>query len=231
MNEHTFSRRASSAISRRAFIQTSVAAGGGFLLGFHIPAFAARVEPKPWSTPTNGVEINAWLTIDPDGRVTIRVPHTEMGQGALTSVSMMIAEELDVDWANVQAVFADANRHLRNNKEYKVMSTHGSMLVRFQHPHIMQAGASARERLKEAAAREWGVARSQVQARLGVLEAGRRKGTYAQFATAAARITLDQEPAIKTPDQWWLLGKPMPRLDVAPKTDGSAAFAIDTRLP
>ncbi|WP_348240331.1 molybdopterin cofactor-binding domain-containing protein, partial [Salmonella enterica] len=80
------------------FIQTSVAAGGGLLLGFHIPTFAARVEPKPWQTPTNGVEINAWLTIDKDGRVTIRVPHTEMGQGALTSVSMMIAEELDVEW-------------------------------------------------------------------------------------------------------------------------------------
>lgn len=218
-------------VSRRAFIQTSVAAGGGLLLGFHLPAFAARVEPKPWSTPTNGVEINAWLTIDKEGRVTIRVPHTEMGQGALTSVSMMIAEELDVDWANVQAVFADANRHLRNNREYKVMSTHGSMLVRLQHPHIMQAGASARERLKEAAARAWGVERSQVSARLGVLESGRRKATYAEFATAAAGITLDQEPAIKTPDQWWLLGKSTPRLDIAPKTDGSAAYAIDTRLP
>ena len=219
-------------LSRRTFIQTSLAAGGGMLLGFHIPdVFAARVEPQPWKTPTNGVEINAWLTIDSKGGVTVRVPHTEMGQGALTSVAMMIAEELNVAWSKVQAVFADPNRHLRNNNEYKVMSTHGSMLVRLQHPHIMQAGASARERLKEAAAQAWGVERAAVEAKVGMLSAGRRSATYAEFATAAAKITLAQEPAIKTPDQWWLLGNSTQRLDIPAKVDGSAAFAIDTRLP
>jgi isoquinoline 1-oxidoreductase beta subunit len=219
-------------LSRRTFIQTSLAAGGGLLLGFHMPdVFAARVEPQPWKTPTNGVEINAWLTIDSNGGVTIRVPHTEMGQGALTSVAMMIAEELNVEWSKVQAVFADPNRHLRNNNEYKVMSTHGSMLVRLQHPHIMQAGASARERLKEAAAQAWGVERAAVDAKLGMLRAGRRSATYADFATAAAKITLAQEPAIKTRDQWWLLGNSTQRLDIPAKVDGSAAFAIDTRLP
>lgn len=129
-------------LTRRAFIQTSVSAGGGLLLGFHLPnLFAARVEPQPWKEPTDGVEINAWLTIDRDGTVTIRVPHTEMGQGALTSVSMLIAEELHVDWSKIQAVFADANRHLTRGQEYKTMITHGSALVRIQHPHIMQAGA------------------------------------------------------------------------------------------
>src|SRR5688500_6125323 len=118
-------------VSRRTFIRTSIAAGGGLLLGFHLPyALPATVEPQPWKTRTRGVEINAWLTIGKDGTVTIRVPHTEMGQGALTSVSMMIAEELNVDWSKVQAVFADPNRHLRNNNEYKVMSTHGWQLVR-----------------------------------------------------------------------------------------------------
>jgi isoquinoline 1-oxidoreductase subunit beta len=219
-------------LSRRTFIQSSLAAGGGLAIGFHIPdVFAARVESQPWTTPTSGVEINAWLTIDKDGLVTIRVPHTEMGQGALTSVSMMIAEELNVDWTKIQAVFADPNRHLRNNREYKVMSTHGSMLVRLQHPHIMQAGASARERLKEAAAQAWGVERSTIEAKLGRLTAGRRSGTYAQFASAAAKIALTEEPAITTPDRWWLLGKSKQRLDVPLKVDGSAAFAIDTRLP
>ena len=102
--------------------------------------------------------------------VTVRVPHTEMGQGALTSVAMLIAEELNVDWSKIQTVFADANRHVTQGREYKVMSTHGSQLVRLQHPHIMQAGASARERLKEAAAQAWGVDRSAVEAKLGVLK-------------------------------------------------------------
>jgi len=105
------------------------------------------------------------------------------------------------------------------------------MLVRLQHPHIMQAGASARERLKEAAAQAWGIERSQIDAKLGVLKAGRRSGTYAQFASAAAQLQLPEEPAIKTPDQWWLLGKSQQRLDIPQKVDGSAAYAIDTRLP
>jgi len=98
-------------LSRRALIQTSVGAAGGLLLGFHVPdAHAAKTESRPWTTPTKGVEVNAWLAIDPDGTVTIRVPHTEMGQGGMTSVALMIAEELDVEWSKVQAVFAELER-------------------------------------------------------------------------------------------------------------------------
>jgi isoquinoline 1-oxidoreductase beta subunit len=219
-------------VSRRAFLKVSVAAGGGMILGFHVPgAMAASVQAQPWTTPPEGAEINAWLAIDAEGNVTIRVPHTEMGQGALTAVSMMIAEELNVEWSRVRAVFADANRHIRNNNEYRTMFTAGSAVVRTQHPHIMQAGASARERLKEAAARAWGVERSAVEAKLGVLRSGDRSGPYAEFATAAAGITLPREPAIKSPDQWWLLGQPLKRLDVDVKSDGSAMYAIDIRVP
>jgi isoquinoline 1-oxidoreductase beta subunit len=219
-------------LSRRSFIHTSAMAGGGMMIGFHIPsAFAAKTESKPWTTPTKGVEINAWLTIDANGVTTIRSPHTEMGQGGMTSVALMIAEELDVEWSKVQVVFADPNRHLRNNKEYKVMSTHGSQLVRLQHPHIMQAGASARERLKEAASKAWGVDRSKVEAKQGMLRSGNRTGTYAEFATAAAQIKLDKEPEIKKPNEWWLLGKPHQRLDIPHKVNGSAQYAMDTRVP
>jgi isoquinoline 1-oxidoreductase beta subunit len=218
-------------VSRRAVIRTMVGAGGGLLLGFHVPgALAAVVAPRPWTTTTDGQEINAWLTIDRDGAVTVRVPHTEQGQGALTSVSMMIAEELDVPWQSVHAVFADMNRHVNRGGEYVVTSTHGSQLVRLQHPHIMQAGASARERLKAAAAMAWGVDRADVAARQGVLSAGGRHAAYAEFAAAAAEVTLDEEPAISKPGDWWLLGKPTPRLDVAVKVNGSAQYTIDTRL-
>ncbi len=221
-----------SAVTRRDFLKVSVAAGGGLLIGFHIPeADAASVQAKPWTAPPQGAEINAWLAIDAKGNVTIRVPHTEMGQGALTSVAMMIAEELDVDWTRVRAVFADPNRHLRNDNEYTTMFTAGSALVRRQHPHIMQAGASARERLKEAAARAWDVERSAIRARLGTLTTGSRAGTYAEFATAAAASTLAEEPAIKKPGEWWLLGNPTKRLDVDVKSDGSAVYAIDAQLP
>src|SRR5690606_20544593 len=129
----------------------------------------------------------------------------------------------------VHAVFADMNRHVNDGGEYVVTSTHGSQLVRQQHPHIMQAGASARERLKEAAAKAWGVDRSEVTAKQGILASGSKRGTYAEFATAAAGATLEREPAIKTPEEWWLLGKPTARLDAAVKVDGSARFAIDAR--
>ncbi len=221
-------------ITRRNFIVTTVAAGGGMMVGFHwATANAAAINAKPWLNPTDkdGVEVNAWLTIDPEGIVTIRVPHTEQGQGALTSVPMMIAEELHVDWKQVRAVFADANRHVRNNNEYINMSTSGSNVVRSRHPHLMQAGASARERLKEAAAKAWGVPRNQVVAKDSTLTSGNRRGTYAEFATAAAGIRLEEEPKIKKPEEWWLLGQSIQRLDVPLKVNGSAQYSIDTRLP
>jgi isoquinoline 1-oxidoreductase beta subunit len=219
-------------VTRRQFLKVTTAAGGGLLIGFYLPRLeAATVNAKPWTAPPQGAEINAWLAIDADGNVTIRVPHTEMGQGALTSVAMMIAEELNVDWTRVRAVFADPQRHLLNDNEYKSMNTSGSAVVRRQHPHIMQAGASARERLKEAAARAWGVERSQVEAKLGTLKAGQRSGSFAEFATAASKITLPEEPAIKKPGDWWLLGKPLKRLDVEVKSNGSAVYAIDVQVP
>ena len=219
-------------LSRRRFIQTAASAAGGLTLGFHIPvAKAAMTGARPITAMPEGVEINAWLSIDTAGLVTIRVPHTEMGQGGMTSVAMLIAEELDCEWSKIQCVFADANRHVRNNKEYIVMSTHGSQLVRLQHPHLMLAGASARERLKEAAAQAWGVDRSAVEAKQGVLRSGNRSGTYGEFASAAAKIKLAKEPVIKTPAQWTLLGKPRQRMDIPHKVDGSAHYAIDTRVP
>ena len=221
-------------LSRRSFIRASVAAGGGLMLGFHMPvALAASISPRTQSTTTAvGTEINAWNVIDKDGTVTLRIPHTEQGQGGATSVAMLIADELNVDWSKIKTEFADANRHLRNNKEYKVMSTHGSQLVRLQHPHLMGAGASARERLKQAAAEAWGVDRSEIEAKLGVLTAGNRTATYGEFAEAAAKVKLDKEPEIQTdPAKWWLLGKPRQRLDIPNKVNGSAQYAIDTRVP
>ncbi len=221
-------------LSRRSFIQASAAVGGGLMLGFHMPdALAATISPKSSSTSTAvGTEINAWLVIDKDNTVTMRIPHTEMGQGGLTSVTMLIAEELNVDWSKIKTEWADANRHLRNNKEYKVMSTHGSQLVRLQHPHLMGAGASARERLKQAAAEAWGIDRSQITAKLGTLTAGNRTATYGEFAEAAAKVKLDKEPEISIdPTKWWLLGKPTQRLDIPNKVNGSAQYAIDTKVP
>ncbi|MGA0825929.1 MAG: molybdopterin cofactor-binding domain-containing protein [Gemmobacter sp.] len=221
-------------LSRRSFIRTAVTAGGGMILGFVIPGvpkvLAEGVLPEAWKDPAGGAEINAWLTIDKNSIVTVRCPHTEMGQGALTSVAMMVAEELNVPWANIRTVLADANRHVTQGEVYVNMSTGGSNLVRNRHPHIMQAGASARERLREAAAKKWKVTRDEVKAEQGVLTAGSNTGTYGEFAADAAKVKLDAEPSIKAYGDWWLVGTSVPRIDVAPKVDGSAIYPIDVRL-
>ena len=223
----------STTLSRRTLIRTMAGAGGGLLLGFVLPGATAAVSPpRSWTPMQDGAEINAWLAIDPQGEVTVRVPHSEQGQGGLTSVSMMVAEELDVPWARVRSVFADMNRHVNDGEPYKVTTTHGSQLVRLQHLHIMQAGASARERLRVAAARAWGIAPDAVVAHQGELSAAGHRGSYAEFASAAAAVTLEKEPGIETdPGKWWLLGKATPRVDVPLKVDGRAPYAIDVRLP
>jgi isoquinoline 1-oxidoreductase beta subunit len=220
-------------LSRRTFVTSALAAGGGLMLGFHVPVAQAAnlVMGDASKAPAEGAEINAWLTIDPKGVVTVRTPHTEMGQGGMTSVAQLVAEELNVPWKDVRAVLADANRHVNKGQEYKDMSTGSSNLVRNRHPHIMQAGASARERLREAAAQKWNVPREQVKAEQGMLSAGANKGGYGEFASAAANVKLAEEPKIKAYGDWWLLGKDVPRMDVAVKVDGSAIYPIDVRVP
>ena len=218
-------------LSRRTFLTSSVAVGGGLILGFQIPqAEAGGVNAEPWTSSAEGNEINAWLSISPEGIVTVRVPHTEMGQGALTSVSMLVAEELNVPWKDVRAVFASANRQVTRGEEYVNMSTGGSNLVRNRHPHIMQAGASARERLREAAAQKWGVNRDDVVADQGMLRAGNNLGTYGEFATSAGGVSLAEEPTIKKSKDWWLLGTDVARMDVDVKSNGSAIYPIDVKV-
>lgn len=211
--------------TRRNFLKISATAAGGLVIGFHMPS-KAQAEGLASST-----EINAWLSIDADNIVSIATPQTEMGQGAFTSVPMMVAEELDVPWENVRHVFADANRHVNNDNLYTTTSTGGSTTVSRRHPYIMQAGASARERLRQAAATRWDVPLDQVVAKQGMLSAGDKQGTYGQFAADAAAVTLEEEPKIKAYGDWWLLGTEVKRLDVALKTNGTAVFPIDVEVP
>lgn len=216
-------------ISRRFLLQCFAGAGGSMVLGFNIPAAnAAEYVPQPDMMTHD--EINAWIEIGADNMVTIRVPHTEQGQGGMTSVVQLVTEELDVPLDNVQAVFADMNRQVNEGEEYISTFTAGSALVRSQHPHLMLAGANARERLKEAAAQAWGVARGDVLAKQGMLTSGANSATYGEMAEAAAGVTLAEEPTIKAYGDWWLLGTDVPRIEVPSKVDGSAKYCIDTEL-
>ena len=169
----------------------------------------ARVNREPWLPPTEGgVEINPWIVIGEDDRVLIRVNQSEVGQGVLTSNPMMICEELECDWSKVQSIFADPNRHVRENNAYRRLYTAASSSVRLGRELYQQAGASARERLKAAAAQEWGVPVDEITTANSVLTHTPTGRTlrYGEVAAKAVAIKLDNEPAIKTPDRYTLIG-------------------------
>ena len=149
--------------------------------------------------------------IDPDETITIRIPHAEMGQGAGTANPMLVAEELECDWAKIKGEFASPNRNVRENNVYKDQNTVGSRGVATSWQYLQQAGASARARLVQAAANQWNVPASECVAENGAVlhKASNRSLTYGKLAPDAAKITLDKEPAIKTPDQFKLVGKPL----------------------
>src|SRR6266540_6066334 len=207
-------------INRRQFLLTTSVVGGAFVLGFFLPsrkAEAAIIAEKPWTPPTEGgTEVNAWLVIGNDDTVTIRVAQSEMGEGVFTSMPMLVAEELECDWTKVRAEYASANRSLRENRVYQRMATNGSGAVRRSREYLQQAGASARARLVTAAAQQWGVPTSDCRAESGTVihAASGRQVNYGAIAATAATVKLDAEPAIKTPDQYKLLGQSLHRLDV-----------------
>ncbi len=163
----------------------------------------------------------------------IRYQRSEMGQGSMTALPMIVTEELQCDWSKVRVEYASPNRNLRENKVYGAMNSSGSRSVRGSQAKMQQVGASARERLIAAAAAQWNVAPGDCTAANSVVThtASGRTLRYGELAPAAAKIKLAAEPAIKTPDKFTFIGTPMPRVDVPHKINGAAKFGIDTRLP
>src|SRR5271170_6782200 len=166
--------RVASTFSRRHFILTAATAAGGFMIGIGVAAdhaHAAVVSAQPWSDD-NGYaanEIDAWIAIDPDDSILIRYQRSEMGQGSMTALPMMITEELQCNWSKVRIEYASPNRNVRESKVYGDMFSHGSRTVRASLKKMQQVGASARERLVAAAAAKWGVAASECSAASSVV--------------------------------------------------------------
>jgi isoquinoline 1-oxidoreductase beta subunit len=228
-------------LDRREFIVATAVVSGG--LGLSIlphsaesaaPAVTGRVNPKPWLPPAEGgVEINPWVVIGPDDRVLIRVNQSDLGQGVLTSNPMMICDELGCDWSKVQSVYAEPNRHIRQHNLYDHLHTEASSSVRLGRVLYQQAGASARERLKAAAAEIWKVPAAEIDVKNSILT-HRPTGRTLRFGEVAARaatIHLDHEPAIKTPEQYTLIGSRVRRFDIELKSRAQAVYGIDMRLP
>ena len=229
-------------ISRREFVVTAAALGGGLALGLTFPKSdteaageTAKISGRPWESLAGkaDTEVSPWVVIAPDDTVTIRIGQSEMGQGVITSCAKMLAEELECDWSKVRAEYVSVNRHFRENRVYKRLVTTSSSSVRLGRPYLQQAGASARERLMAAAAQTWGVPRAELTVKDSVIthKPTGRTLRYGQVAQKAAAIKLAAEPKIKTPDQYTLLKKPTKLLDAPLKVDGSATYGIDVRLP
>ena len=221
-------------LTRRGFVFAGASAAGGLVIGVPLAA-EAGLQPALMAAGTNpDREMTAFLVIEPDNSVTVRVPHAELGQGTTTALAMLVAEELACDWAKVRVEYASANRNARaGGKLYGRMQTVGSSGLRTSVGMMQQAGASARERLKLAAAQRWKIDPADCTVASGkcLHKASNRSLDFGALAAAAAGVQMAAEPAIKTPEQYRLVGKWTPRLDTAVKLDGSAKFGLDARVP
>ena len=218
--------------SRRHFLKLSVTAaiGGGFLLGFGLPV---RGEIRDTLSQDAPFAPNAFLRIDRTGKVTFVMPVIEMGQGTYTSVPMLIAEELEVDVDKVAIEHSPPDDTIYVNPLIGVQMTGGSTAIRGTYIPLRRAGATARVMLVAAAAQRWEVEPSACIAQNGVVthRASGRTLSYGKLVDAAAKLPVPEDVALKDPAEFKLIGTPHRRLDATVKSDGSAKFGIDTRLP
>ena len=226
-------------LSRRAFIKGGLSAGGGLLLGLHLPARAQMLDAGPGlaggdERAAGSFEPNAFVRIGADDSVTVISKHLEMGQGSYTGLATLVAEELDAAWSQIRVEGAPADAGRYNNLFWgQAQGTGGSTAIANSFQQMRQAGAAARAMLVSAAAERWGVPAAEIQVDAGVVShpAGHR-ARFGALAEAAADQPVPESPALKDPKDFRLIGNPtIRRTDAPPKTDGSALFTQDVMLP
>src|SRR6266550_150152 len=215
-------------IDRRAFVVSAAAFGGGLALGMDIP-FGPTVVRAADGSP----EVTAWVVIKPDDGVVIRIARSEMGQGTMTGLAQLVAEELDCDWSKVSTEYPTPGQNLARNRVWGNFGTAGSRGIRESNEYVRKGGATARLMLIQAAANEWKVTASECSASNGVIthKPSGRTTTFGKVAEAAARIEPPKDVALKDPKDWKIAGKPVKRLDTAPKVNGAQVYGIDVKLP
>ena len=219
--------------SRRTFMIGAMAAGGGLAIGVNVPGLTEALAQKVLGAEGN--EVGAWVFIRPNDDVVVRIARSEMGQGTLTGLAQLVAEELDCDWNKVRAEYVTPGQNLARNRVWGDMSTGGSRGIRGSHDYVRQGGAAARAMLMQAAADDWKVPVAEVTTEKGVIYHGRlnRRTTYGKVAAAAAKLPVPDLKTMKLKDakDWKIAGKPMKRLDTVPKLDGSQIYGIDIKQP
>ena len=221
-------------VSRREFLIRSTALGAGFTLGLYLPLIRSQAEASVWDeNPSEGYpEVNAWVVIEPDDTVIIRIARSEMGQGTLTGLAQMVAEELECDWNKVTTEYPTPGENIARDKIWGSFSTGGSRGIRESQFYVRKGGAVARHMLVEAAAREWDVPREECTAANSVITHGPtgRTTTYGKVAAKASRLWPPEHVELKDPKDWELIGKPVKRLDTDDKLNGKQVFGADLQL-
>jgi isoquinoline 1-oxidoreductase beta subunit len=214
---------------RRQFLVFSSVAAGGLAIGLQLP-FAGEAQA---AASTDTPEVNAWVVIKPDDTVVIRIARSEMGQGTMTGLAMMVVEELECDWAKVTTEFPTPGQNLARNRVWRDFGTAGSRGIRESHEYVRKGGAAARMMLVQAAADGWKVPAADCMVEKGRIthKGSKRSTTYGKVAAAAAKLEAPKDVPLKDPKDWKLIGKPTKRLDTAPKVNGSHKFSIDLKLP
>src|SRR5882724_8221712 len=211
-------------LGRRGFLVSGAAVAGGFSLGFSVPFEAAHAAEVK--------EINAWVVIHPDDKVVVRIARSEMGQGTLTGLAQLVAEELECDWSKVTTEYPTPGENVRRSRVWKNFSTGGSRGIRESNQYVREGGATAREMLIAAAAAEWKVPAAECKAANStVTHSSGKKLTYGHLAAAAAKLEPPKEVKLKDPKDWKVAGKPLKRLDTMDKLTGKMVYGIDVRLP
>ncbi len=215
--------------SRRGFVIGSAAVGAGLALGLDIPFGGPAVVRAADGTP----EVNAWVVIKPDDTVVIRIARSEMGQGSLTGLAQLVAEELECDWSKVTTEYPTPGQSVARKRAWGDFSTGGSRGIRTSQEYVRKGGATARVMLVQAAASEWKVPASECSAANSVIThvPSGRTTTYGKVAEAAARVEPPTDVRLKDPKDWKLIGKGVKRLDTADKTTGKMIYGIDIKLP
>jgi isoquinoline 1-oxidoreductase subunit beta len=216
-------------MNRRAFVIGSAALGTGFALGLDIPFGGPAVVRAADGSP----EVNCWVVIRPDDTVVIRIARSEMGQGSLTGLAQLVAEELECDWSKVTTEFPTPGQSVARKRVWGDFSTGGSRGIRSSQDYVRKGGAAARMMLIQAAANDWKVPVAECSAANSVIThtPSGRKTTYGKVVEAAAQLTPPTDVKLKDPKDWKIVGKGVKRLDTTDKTTGKTIYGIDVKLP
>jgi isoquinoline 1-oxidoreductase subunit beta len=215
-------------VDRRSFVVGTAAVAGSFALGLRVP-----FGPEAVRAADGSPEVNAWVVIKPDDTVVIRIARSEMGQGSLTGLAQLVAEELECDWSKVTTEYPTPGQNVARQRVWGDFNTTGSRAIRESHELVRKGGAAARQMLIQAAANEWKVPAAECSAANSVIthKASNRTITYGKVAEAAVKLAPPANIALKDPKDWKIAGKPVKRLDTLDKLTGKQLYSIDTKLP